>query len=185
MPQRFLDSFEISDNDYFLLHQLELKSETVAIAIPRRFATNNPVTLRSSLYCFDDSQSIETYLLSICIRNDFKYRKQIKDISWKLFESGLFVKWSRDISFGQMQQAETPELWIPLRLSHIYGSIFLFVVSTCAAVGTFLLELLVSKVLTRNKPHKIWLLLESFVEGHRHYYFYKRDRTRKVPAARQ
>lgn len=120
----------------------------------------------SIMYCFNPNQNIANYPISMIIDRNFEHRHNINKIIQRTFEAGLFKKWhssQQRIIFDRSPQRET------IRLSVEQISIaFILVLSIGNSLATmsFIVEIFIGR---KWRAAPIWVFLEQFFDGKRHY----------------
>lgn len=67
-----------------------------ALAIPRRRAERSQVFISKKIYCYDKTENIRNYSVSLNVRKDFEYLAEVNEIIMNALEAGLIQKWEND-----------------------------------------------------------------------------------------
>lgn len=149
---------------------------TVAMGDLRQHILSSIEYKPSIMYCFNPNQNIANYPISMIIDRNFEHRHNINKIIQRTFEAGLFKKWhssQQRIIFDRSPQRET------IRLSVEQISIaFILVLSIGNSLATmsFIVEIFIGR---KWRAAPIWVFLEQFFDGKRHYLINLPDRLMK------
>lgn len=164
-----MESFHICEDMSECLLQL-LHSNKIAIAGSRQNILNSPLYSSSQVFCFKDLENIASYPVSLYMRKDFRLKEKLNEIIEQLLEAGYFDKWKTDCHLrGKYEEPYTIPLQLPI--THISAAlIFLFGVGSLLSTSTFIFEKLIFWKMHQRVKHKIWIYLQQFVDGERHYF---------------
>lgn len=153
-------------------------NEYLAVGVPRQHAINfiNADISNRKIYCFDKSENICSFSVSIITRRNFELLSQFNANIMRLVEAGLITKWANDnqkIVFhkgGGIYAA-------PLTIEHIFPGIFLTCASYFCVLHIFFLEKIIKKqVQTGGRSRKLWILADKLIDGDRHYLIFRKDK---------
>lgn len=139
-----------------------------AIGASRLNIVNSPFYSSSKFFCFDQSEGIENYPVSMGMRKDYGKDIEVNKVIRYLTEGGFFVKWHRDNVKRKMYEVPiTVSSFMTMdRLWVIFG---LWGIGCLIPISSFCLELIVHKmVYQRNARHWIWINLDHMCDGCRH-----------------
>lgn len=175
-PQDSLDSFLTCNDIDKCLEQLTLDdSYNLAVGVSRTHVMSTSFFTKHQVFCFDRSQNIANYTISLAIRNDHGLLATFDKIIREVLEGGLNVKWQRenrkyfppDTTGIPFDSAEA------LGMDHLSILIyFVYIPGMFLAGATFFLERKIFKEIRRAqtaRKRKFWLLLAKFCDGRRHY----------------
>lgn len=166
-----MDSFFVCDNiDDCLENLLHTDYIDLAVGGSRRHILSSQAYSPSKIYCFDQSQSIQSYSTALYMPTVFDLRLKIDKIIQKLLEGGLFVKWNKDSILRR--KFEIPDSQ-PLGMTFEDIStpfIFLFIIGSVISMSSFICELIIFRKMKQHNRHVIWIYLEQFFDGRRHYF---------------
>lgn len=160
-----LSRYQISSNIDECLHGLA-SDPLLAVAVSRHHSQNYPPIPAYKMTCFDESQTIRSYFISMYIRNDQPYFPAIAYLTERAFEGGLFVKWTKDEQITNVK----PEILVltPLGIEHLGGALFGFVLIMMSSVWAFVAELLTYKRARLENPRLFWVLMEKLINSERY-----------------
>lgn len=141
----------------------------LVLPISRQRALNSPTLNPFKVHCFDKSQDINGYFISMFIREVHPLRQQISAITERAFESGLFVKWTRDTT-SELRSKSVPDhrTATALQMKHIIFGLLIHIMSMLFATIFFILECTAFQKLQNNHRDRFWRAVEVFVDGERH-----------------
>lgn len=171
-PQESIDSFLIcNDIDKCLADLTQYDNDDLAVGVSRAHAMSTSLFSNHEMFCFDRSQNIANYSISLAIRNDGELISKIDKIIQNILHGGLQIKWKREhpIKTSLEKNARSNTSWSPLSLECIMFA-FHFVVfpGTLLGAATFCAELWVAKRRRESNRSTIWRILSEFLDGHRH-----------------
>lgn len=165
-----LDSYRICDFiDDCIMNITE--NGRLFLSILRQRAANSPALNPFKVHCFDKSQDIDGYFISMFIREDHPLRQQISAITERAFESGLFVKWAMDTTL-ELRSKCVPDHHVAsaLQVTHIAGGLSIHVLCMVLCTIIFFFERTAFQKLQQNQRNRLWKTIEIFVDGNRHYW---------------
>lgn len=165
-----VDNFFICNNiDTCLQHLKRPENYRMAVGDSRLHLLSSPSYSPSELYCFDESESIFTYQVSLLLKNGSELEAKINRIIRNLFESGIFIKWSKEYQRNQQidESDDTPRI---LTITHLLMPL-IFVMGTLIPLSliVFSLELVTFGKMSRGEKSRIWFYLEQMCNPDRHY----------------
>lgn len=139
-----------------------------AIGSSRQQILNSPTYSPFKFFCFDHSQRIRSVLIALKMRFDYELKTKFNKIVKNLFEGGLFMKWHRDNQ--RRGKYEVP--FVVLDQVTMYHQGFFYIIlgtGFLMSILTFCLEIVTFNKLKNRNSHWIWIHLDRFVDGERHY----------------
>lgn len=169
-PNYKIESFHICEHINDCIEQLLNNNykDDLAVGGSRQNILNSPSYSPSKIYCFDRLENIRSYSIALYMQKRFYLKEKVNDIITELFKGGLLEKWDKQ---SQMRRKYEVAYTIPLRLpvTHIMVPIvFVLGVGSFMSISTFIVEIYVFWKIEHSK-HKIWIYLEQFFDGQRHY----------------
>lgn len=149
---------------------LSLRDPKIAVAGSRKNIENNQLYSPSKIYCFDKSESINSYQVSLFVTNGLDILKKIDEIIRHLFEAGLFVKWNRD---SQRRREYEVQYVPPIEMTFEHISFNFYLVMTWGSLLStlvFIFELIVHRMVLQRKQSKFWIYLDHHLTGIRYYF---------------
>lgn len=143
--------------------------DKIAVAISRLTAANDQHNSKSDIFCFEESQNIYSYLISLYIRKGHPDSQMITTLTKMAFESGLFVKWKSMAQVPTKREVEDLSLF-SLKLEHISASIFIYVSTIILAIGLFVAECVVHWQVNQPNPKRHWVFFNFLMVGQRMYF---------------
>lgn len=172
IPRSYLDEhFHICEDIGQCLLDLEINNR-LAIATSRQHALNHRI---SKIYCFDESQNIYKHLISMYVRKDHHAFDNIMIFTIRAFESGLFVKWERDSKIAHQAKPKVSTIF-SLKLSHIYGSIFIYLLFAFLGMIFFLAEMYTFRKARVENSRRFWVICDLLIEGQRNFLVIKENK---------
>lgn len=168
-PEKQIEGFRICANIDDCLRDLKWDYYG-AVGASRQNILNSEEFSALKIFCFDYSQDIQTFPISLSVRKNLKLKPEIDRIIRHLFETGLFVEWERD----NKKRAKYEYQYFPdlIGLDH-FKIVFLVVlgVGWTLSLSTLFCERLIFRKMQQRvgNRHRIWIRLERFVDGERHY----------------
>lgn len=164
-PDAVLNRYQISSSTDVCLHGLA-SDPKLAVAVSRHHSQNYPPIPAYKMTCFDESQTIRSYFISMFIRNGSPYYAEIANLTERAFEAGLFVKWTKDEHIFNVK----PEILVltPLGIEHLGGALFSFVLIMMSSVWAFVAELLTYKRARLENPRCFWAFMEKLKNSERY-----------------
>lgn len=152
-------------------------NEYLAVGVPRQHARifiNADISNRK-IYCFDKSENIYSFSISILARKNFELLSQFNADIMRLVEAGIIIKWAKDnqkIVFNRGSDIYVA----PLTVEHIFPGIFMMCASYLFVLHVFVLEKIIKKHVQAGRPHKWWSLADKLIDGDRHYLLFRKDK---------
>lgn len=78
------------------LNKLTSNEYRNAVAVSRNRIENNQLFLSNKIHCFDKTQNIQNYSISLNVRKNFEHITEVNDIIRNALEAGLIQKWEND-----------------------------------------------------------------------------------------
>lgn len=163
-----MEFFHISEDINECIGQL-LYDDKLAVGGSRQNILNSPSYSPSNVFCFNKLENIASYPIALYMQKDFYLKKQVDNIIRKIFDAGLVEKWLQDSCIEKYESRYYP----PDQLSVAYigaALVFFLGVGSLFSISTFIAEKLVSWKMKQPARHKIWIYLEQFFDGKRHYF---------------
>lgn len=141
----------------------------LAIGGSRQHILNSRFYSPEKMFCFDRNEIIASYQPRLLMRKDFPFKSRVNEIIRNAFEGGLFVKWSRE-SKRQRERVIQHERFLAISLQVSFGP-FLFFCGCGSILATLALlsEYIIFKKMSQKNRSRIWVYLEQFFDGKRHY----------------
>lgn len=162
-----LDAFRICVDLNECLRDLK-DNNNLAVAISRQGAFNNPVIAQSDIFCFEEDQNINSYLVAMYIRRDHHNLRKLNEIIERSFESGLFVKWARDSKVALPEATEDRPV-ISMELDQLYAAMFAYLVFIFFAASSFVAEIFAFRNLTGPNPSRFWAVVKFLIDDERYF----------------
>lgn len=153
-----------------LAHEPNLRN--LAIAGSRQNMINSLSNSSPQMTCLDRSENIASYPIALYIRKDFRLKADMNAIIHQLLESGFFVKWKSNSQIEEKHESSDLEP-VSLTIEHISTAlIFLIGCGSVLSTSAFAAENIIYwKMKKRRKDrHRIWIYVEQFFDGRRHYF---------------
>lgn len=174
-PPTSIDSFLTCDDVDLCLEYLKHNDNyDMAVGVSRLHAMSTSFYGNREIFCFDQSQNIANYTISLAIFNHNELIAIINKIIRHALEGGLFVKWQRENRINVLQEAgaerQPEQLGIDESLIVLY---FIGLPGLFLATATLLLERLIAsqKLQAKTAEKRIfWSRLENLVDGRRHFF---------------
>lgn len=126
------------------------------------------------LFCFDRSENIANYTISLVVRNDYGLMSAINEIMRRILEGGLNVKWERENEVKlppEIRQNKRPgPVGMEEAMTLIY---FVCIPGLFLTTATFSLERFIAsqKLQAKTTTKKnFWTRLENLIDGQRHMF---------------
>lgn len=164
------------DIDYCLKQLTSDGNDDLAFGVSRIRAISTASYVNDEIFCFDRTQNIANYTISLAFRSDYKFTSEINRVILSVLEGGLNVKWQRD---NRITPSDNSGQNINLGLEYLQ-IIFYFVYfpGLFVAISTFFLELFVTKKIREAqtvRERKFWIRIEYLLDGRRHMFKSNRD----------
>lgn len=160
----YLNRYELCPNLDLCLRDL-MEDQHLAKAVSRQRVLSNRLFPKSAIYCFDESETIHTFLVAMYVNDSYFACDKIHLLTEWCFESGLFTKWTED------SKHRVHELNFELKkvsLDHILGAFFACSLVLFSAIVTLILELAAFKRARLPNARIIWILLDCFFDDERY-----------------
>lgn len=163
-----IDSFRICRTvDECLNNLSEVRNSDLAVGGSRQHILD--VYSPSNHYCFDRSQRIINYHISMRTSDSFKSTPKINGIIRRLIEGGFVVRWQRDFS-SKIKNRMIPTSSTEASMESLaFLFCFLYVLGMFLATLSFLAEKIIARKVAKKQKHWIWIHLERFFDGERYY----------------
>lgn len=149
----------------------------LAVGVSRMHVMFSPLFRNHEIVCFDRTENIANYTISLAIRNNFEMMSTTNKIIRGILEGGLNVKWQREhevnippeIDEKRQARANSMEEFMIL----IY---FVCIPGLFLATATLMLErtIAVRKLRAQTaRERKFWMQLEKMVDGRRHMFRFR------------
>lgn len=93
MKRRLEVCFDIDE----CLNRLTFKKyRKYAVAVARTHIERSNLFMSNKIYCFDRSENIKNYSISLKVRKDFEYMNELNEIIKIALEAGFFKRWEND-----------------------------------------------------------------------------------------
>lgn len=143
--------------------------DTIAIGASRRYILATSAYQSNDIYCFNRKENIAEYRISMLINTDFNRQHNIDEIIQHILEAGLFTKWHSEYTKVKIQsRIEFGSAYVTieqLSAAWVFGIVGGSILSTI----TFIAEITIYRMNRKPKAALIWLYLERFFDGQRHY----------------
>lgn len=157
------------DLDECLKQLLHYDNVDLAVGGSRKHLMNARSYFPSKIFCFDKSESIGSYLVSVFIQRNSQLKTAIDDIIEKLSEGGVFVKWNSDNQRRQRDELSNI-LSAQMTFEHVsFAFVMIMAIGSIVSTATFICELVVHQQFQRRTRSKIWMYLNQFFCEHRDY----------------
>lgn len=149
-------------------HLERSENSDMAVGGPKLQILNSQAYLPSKHYCFDDSEAILTYQVSLLLKKNAKMEMQINRIIRHAFEAGLFVKWGKDYKTKPEEELIVPTGHMTLS-NALTAVVFALGVGVPIACLVFLMEILTSVKIKQPNPSKCWLNCHMLLSPERQF----------------
>lgn len=166
-----MQNFKVSNNLTEYLNQLDWNNKlAVATSLER---VRNDRLLSKSVYCFDESNNIQTYPLKIFMRKGFNLQKKLDRFIEYTIENGVIVKWTRKNTFRSFVE----ERRIQMDYDEVKAEIFKFFVPVILGVSLGAFVIMVFEVIVHTKVHshgsaKLWRYIQMMIDPERYFLLY-------------
>lgn len=157
--------FEICPSLDQCLQRLTIE-KNLAVAISRQRALNNRAIQNFHLYCFDENQRINTYLMAMYVNRRFLHRKKVHVLTERFFETGLLRKWTMDskVKGSGIAKQQIHKLSVQILL----GALFVYALTFFWAIAALIAEIIVHKLARRPNAAVFWILFECVFDNERY-----------------
>lgn len=159
--------FTVSENLTEYLHQLNWNNKlAVATSFDR---IRNDRVFSKSVYCFDESNNIQTYPLKMFMQKDFPFQRELNKFIKNIEENGLSVKWRKGHIFGSF--AEKPPKFSSYFVSFEVISVLVFIciILLFSAVLILFFEFLIYKKVRTPGTARLWRFIEMAIDPYRYF----------------
>lgn len=158
-----INKFQTCDQIDDCLRNIKLYSK-LAVGVSRHHILNSSPLPTSQMYCFDESQTLHSYFISMYVRRNHTAFKKIMDVTESSFKGGLFVKWTSDVNREQrLPYVAVSHGIAPLRVEHIAGGLVSFTFLTNCSLWAFLAEKLTHHRARIRNVHPFWQFIENII----------------------
>lgn len=168
--KRTIDEFHVCNNiDTCLQHLKRPENYNMAVGDSSLHLLSAPSYSSSDIYCFEDSESILTYHVSLLLKNGSKLEAKINRIIRNLFETGMFTKWN---TFDQREQHIIDSNEPPVRMTVtnlLMGLICVLGIGIPLALIIFIMELVSFAKTKQNEKSRIWFNMHQICNPDRQY----------------
>lgn len=123
----------------------------------------------SKHFCFEDSEAILTYQVSLLLKKNSKREMQINRIIRYAFEAGLFVKWGKDYRNKYEEELLVPKGHMTMS-NALSAVVFGLGVGLPLAILAFFLEILTPVQVKKPNRSKLWLYLHKILSPERLFF---------------
>lgn len=162
------ESFYVCHNISYCLETLKYFDD-IAIGASRQHILNCPTYLSSTIFCFDESENIANYKVSLLVSQQFNRTYDINHVIRRIFEADMLSKWYED---SRRREIFEPTEHIPIELTFEQfapGIVFGLLIGLTLSFLAFVCEHIIRLKLSENNGNGIWIYLEHFFDGKRHY----------------
>lgn len=166
-----MTEYEICVNLDQCLQRLAIEKK-LAVATPR---IRQRAIQKSHLYCFDESQSTNTYFVAMYVNRRFYYWKQVHVLTERFFEAGLFQKWTKDsklkeVALGNQQIHK-------LSFQTLLGAFFVYSLTFFGAIVALAGEIIVHKEARRQNAGTYWIISDRVFDNNRYVWTLNNEST--------
>lgn len=144
-----------------------LLSDKIAVGVSRHHAMNYPLVPFTELTCFNEYPPIYTYFISMFVHENYQRREDIFQLTQRAFESGLFIKWHREIQLKPKPIADYQ--WEPFQIEHMGAAVLASISVLGFAVGFFILEIISFRKIHERNPSRFWIIIEMIINNKRYF----------------
>lgn len=166
------------DIDDCLKHLTLDDNNDLVVGVSRSHAMSSSPFRKHEIFCFDRSQNIANYTISLAIRNDNELISNINKVIRGVMEGGLDVKWQRENRIST-----PPDVWDKVYIFSMghFSVLFLnlYFPGIFLSTATLFLEIFVAKKMNQvqtGRERKFWMILGNFFDGKRHFFNFKQHR---------
>lgn len=145
-------------------------NDDMAVGVSRAHAMSTSLLANHEIFCFERSQNIANYTISLAIRNDVELVVRINTIIQNILNGGLNVKWPREHSITiSLKENTHTNIWKPIRMEFFAALFhFLYFPGIFLATAAFYAELHIAKRRSVSNCSTKCTILSEFSDGHRH-----------------
>lgn len=146
-------------------------NDDLAVGVPRAHAMSTSLVANHDIFCFERSQNIANYSISLAIRNDLKLLSKINQIIQNILKGGLNVKWAREhkikVHWKENLNENQSATWAPFQFENFAVAFyFVYFPGLILAAATFCAELYIAKKKCESRGSTLWKILSEIVDGH-------------------
>lgn len=90
------EQFDVCSDIDECLNRLTSREYRNAVAVSRKRIESSQLFLSNQIHCFEKTQNIQNYSISLNVRKDFEHMTEVNDIIRQALEAGLIQKWEND-----------------------------------------------------------------------------------------
>lgn len=159
--------FTVSENLTEYLHQLNWKNKlAVATSFDR---IRNHRVFSKSVYCFDESNNIQTYPLKMFMRKDFPFQGELNKFIQIIGENGLSVKWRKGHIFGSFAEKPPKFSYSFVSFEAISVLVFNCIILLLSAVLFVFVEFFIYKKARTPGTARVWRFIEMAIDPYRYF----------------
>lgn len=148
------------------LNQLDWNNKLAVATSLERVRNDRP--LSKSVYCFDESNNIQTYPLKIFVRKGFNLQKKLDRFIEYTIENGVIVRWIRKNKFRSFVEERR------VQIDKVTAEIFKFFVPVILGVFLGAFVIMVFEVIVHTKVHshgsaKLWRYIQMMIDPERYF----------------
>lgn len=147
------------------MHEESDGGPTLSGGVSRQRVLSNRLIPKFAIYCFDESETIHTFLVAMYVNGSYFACDKIHVLTERCFESGLFTKWTKD-SKHRVREAEF-ELK-KLSFDRLLGAFFACSLLLFGAIVSLALELVAFKRARLPNARHIWIVWDRIFDDERH-----------------
>lgn len=163
-----MKDFEICDTIDKCLHRLNSTSkidDTLAVATSRLHIKTMP--LQQNIYCFDQSESIGSYLNTFLIRSEFRHKSAFNDVLQQVVSAGLVSRWEKQYLYRVTKPDESSEGLLTEDFLFICMAFISHVAFTVLALFA---EIIIFKKVNSMNSNKFWKFWDKVMCGRRRFF---------------
>lgn len=164
-----IDSFSVcNDIDKCLDYLTSNDGDDLAVGISRLHAATTSHFENHKIFCFDRSQNIANYSMSLLIRKDLELIVEINAIIRNAVEGGLIAKWHKENSVVVRPDAGhivSDSLGMQYAWAIFY---FLYFPAIIVATAVYFVECYVARKMKQPRRLKLWRYLSQCLDAHRY-----------------
>lgn len=166
-PLEMIDKFKICEDINVCLGQLDQNSR-LAVAISRERDLNSIIET-SSEFCFEKSETIHEYPMTLFVRRDFLYLENLNRFIQMASECGLIEKWHIDSQI-QSHYKSNENIYKHLTLDNFRGIYIIWCIILLIDFFVLLLERFIHRKARMPNPSRFWIIVEMFIDSDRHFW---------------
>lgn len=165
-PDEFLKNYQICHEIGDCLNQLKW-NDRLAVGVSSHLARNYPPVPYTEMKCFGDTESIRGRFIAMYVWKGHPLLAEILSLTNRAFESGLFVKWHREVQHSPKEMYKFPV--VQFEVEHLGAALVCFSIFLFAAFVAFATELVIHKKLRAPNPHRFWILIDVIINDNRYF----------------